>query len=372
MKRILAIIMLLCMLTSLIACSNGKTAEEALAENKQAISDFKESLNTQHIVAVNARVVTDENGRRGLMADIENNMVDDIEINDLVIAFSAWDTSGVPLCIKTEKNPDYAGYIIEMAVDGDIAVSKEGSWIADCCIYLSENCDNIAYVEAIAVSGIICGETWENPCYSAWKETYEGVGLAEWQREAITNFNAGNVEVSSDDTDALENDGEESISSLPFSEFYEYLFDQEIVAVNASANLQEDGRNALMADIKNNMVADADEICIAFAIWDENGSPLLIESASGLTEASYVKEANMGSLMVEGGETWVADMGLIVANERSTISHVEAIIVSCKLNGSDWANPMYEMWKYFFGGKTLDGEMLNIINSVYALKMEVE
>lgn len=360
MKRILAMVICLCMVTSFAACSRTKTEEEVQAEKKQSVADLTQAVNAQNLIAVDKRVFTDENGIKWLLADIENKMTDEIKISQMVIAFLAWDADGIPVQIKTKNNPDSTYYLYEATVSHDVIIPKGETWTADAGLQLAKECDEVSYVEAIAVSGIISGEEWKNPCYDTWYEIYHGQLLTDWQRETMTSYRSDDEIDSSDGADSTVDDVTDKPDSLTFSEFYASLFLQEVVGIDAGAHLQEDGRNMLMTDVKNNVLSDATEIRVAFAMWDENGAPLLIESTTG---ESYVKEVGYGDLMVEGRETWTANMGLFTANERSAISHVEAIVISCKLNGSDWTNPMYEMWKEFFEGQTLTKEMMDIINS---------
>lgn len=359
MKKLITIFLCLCMVFSLAAC--GSTPEEELASKKQAYSDFKADVNDQDVVAIDARIETLEDGSKVMMTNVKNTTTADI--SDVVVAFAAWDENGSPVIIKTEKLPDSTYYVIE-AEHEDVTIASGETWIADQGLFLAEECYNIAYVEAIVISCTMNLSSWENSLYDAWQETYSGVALEYWMMEEMTNLLLV--------TDESQTSDEETDDDMPktFEEFYKYLMMQEVVAQEAGAHLQDDGRNILMTDIKNNMIADATEICIAFVMWDADGNPLLIQSASGLTEDSYVKECVNADLTIEGNETWIADQGLSVANDRDSISHVESIVVSCKLNGSDWSNPLYSMWKEYFAGKNLDSSMLDTINSIASSEIE--
>lgn len=354
MKKIIAVLIVFCLALSLASC--GKTEQEVIAEKMQAVEELKQEINFQDIVAVNGRVYTNAEGKKGLTADLKNRLLEDVEVSECVIAFVMWDAYGVPLVIKTEQQPNSTYFIMEVTM-GDFSVEGNGTGKATMGMLLSDASYDAAYVEAIAISGNINGKKWENPCYEAWQKMYGDEVLELWQRESMTCYSSV-VETDFSDKAKEEED------SVTFSEFYGYMLDEEMVAINAGAYLQEDGRNALMADVINREDVDATEIMLAFAAWDSEGNPILLRSASGLTEDNYVKEVNCADLSIKAGSTWEADMGLIISNDHSTISHVEGIVVSCKLGGKEWTNPHYEVWADFFGGKKLDSQMTDAISAL--------
>lgn len=354
MKKIIAVLIVFCLALSLASC--GKTEQEVIAEKMQAVEELKQEINFQDIVAVNGRVYTNAEGKKGLTADLKNRLLEDVEVSECVIAFVMWDAYGVPLVIKTEQQPNSTYFIMEVTM-GDFSVEGNGTGESTMGMLLSDASYDAAYVEAIAISGNINGKKWENPCYEAWQKMYADEVLELWQRESMTCYSSV-VETASSDKAKEEED------SVTFSEFYGYMLDEEMVAINAGAYLQEDGRNALMADVINREDVDATEIMLAFAAWDSEGNPILLRSASGLTEDNYVKEVNYADLSIKAGSTWESDMGLIVSNDYSTISHVEGIVVSCKLGGKEWTNPHYEVWADFFGGKKLDSQMTDAISAL--------
>lgn len=353
MKKFFAMILSLCLVISLSACAPTLSDEELQAAVEQGFAELNKTINSQDIVAVGLSFDTDKENTKWLMTDIKNNTADDIDISEFTVAFFAWDANGQPICIKTKSFPDNSSYLFEAAIKtGSVFIPKGKTWAATKGLPLSDGCEDIAYIQGIAVSGTINGTTWENPYYDAWCETYNNQPLYDLQMRIMTCY-------SSDST----NSTDDKNNTMSFAEFYDCLFNEEMLAVNPTVSSYAPDKALLTTDIKNTISREATEICIAFAIWDKDGNPLIIESSSGLTENFYIKEAQIKDLTIKGKTTWVADIGMAIANEYSTVSHVEAIVVSCKLNGSEWSNSMYKMWKEFFGGKTLEKEMSDVINS---------
>ena len=355
MKKLIAIIMCLCVALSLAACSTAPTQEEL----EQSVADMKSDIDSQDIVAVNARVFTDGNNDKWLMSDIKNETAEGVYIGSLVIAFLAWDGNGAPVQIKTEENPENPYYCFEMTVGKSVAILKGATWTADIGLKLSEACDDIAYVEAIAVSGTINVEAWENPCYDAWYELYNGQILADWQREDMKSFA----------TDYITEDSAEETEQDPKQRFDQMKADikNQNAYITASSVYKntETGDIFLTANIKNDSDKSISNIDIAFAAWDIDGNPILIKSASGLTEDSYIKELNFGDVTLSAGEEWIGDTednvyGLRVNSEQTNIAYVEAIFVGYVADdGGVWTNPAYYTWKNVFGGQMLCDWMKN-------------
>ena len=57
-------------------------------------------------------------------------------------------------------------------------------------------------------------------------------------------------------------------------------------------------------------------------------------------------------VFISKDKTWPATKGLKLSKQCTEISYVEAIVVSCKLNGSEFGNIMYEMRKVFSAENT--------------------
>jgi len=345
MKKLVSILICLLLLVSFASC--GTEPAVSREDAMQTYAAFQADLVTQEIVAENARLVVSGDGNRALVTDIKNNAPDGKTISEVSIAFAVWDVEGNPVAIRTEENPDNKSNIMKATVDV-ITVAGGESWTGNMGLFLSDECKHIAYVSAIALLGKIEDDLWENPLYDVWLKTYCDLSLETWQLESMVNYLDGDT-------------AEEAATAetMPFDMFYESLRCQDIVAVQADANLQSDGRNALMTNITNASQAQATELVIAFVMWDVQGEPLMITSASGQSEASYVKEVDMGALTIAGKTTWDADMGLVIANERQSISHVEAIVVSCKFGDSQWNNPLYDTWCTYFSGCQLDDAMMS-------------
>ncbi len=354
MKSIVSMLICVILMMSLASC--GTNPADSLESAMNAYADFRADLEDEEIVAVNARIVTVSDGKKALVTDIKNNTANQEAITEVEVAFAAWDVEGNPVAIKTEENPNHSSNVIKAAVN-DITVPGGETWTANKGLFLSAECKHIAYVTAIAITCKIGETRWENPIYDAWQETYTGLALESWQMADMVNYLDGDTSAEEATADG------ETHAELTFTSFYENLLFQDIVAIKATANLQDDGRNALMTNIRNASRARTSEITVAFAIWDEAGEPLMIKSASGLSKDSFIKEVGMGELVIDGGKIWDADMGLVVTNARKSISHVEAIVVSCKFGDTQWNNPLYDTWCTYFSGKQLDDTMMTTLAS---------
>ena len=124
----------------------------------------------------------------------------------------------------------------------------------------------------------------------------------------------------------------------------------------------ETGEIFLTANVKNNSKNWTNKVSIAFAAYDINGEPIVIKSASGDTEDSYIKEIE-GYIPILPGQEWLGNSedevkGLKVNSEQTNIAYVEAFVVSySSLDGEDWSNPHYDEWKKFFEGEHLEDWM---------------
>lgn len=332
MKKVLSIILVACISLSLCGCF-GMSAEE----KKEQYDEFAASVKEKGVYASFVRIETDDDGNKMLMADITNDT--DEDIHDIIISYAAWDSEGNPVIIKTPKNPDNTYSVFEVTLFNIEAEAGE-TWEADMGLEISEECYNIAYLEALVVSCSIGDTPWENDLYEKWQETYIGVTLEEWMEvsPAKPQDDSTSSDVTSSDTQ------DSSVTGLKAG-----LSAQKAVAKNPKKQSQSDDTDMLTADITNKTEGTIKCITLAFAAWDSDGKPLMIKSASGATEDSYIKEVDMGELSIEAGATWEASLGLRVAKEMGDISFVEAIVVS--FTDSDdkvWENPLYDSWTLAF------------------------
>lgn len=111
-----------------------------------------------------------------LQAIIVNNSEDDIQ--DVVVAFAAWDENGLPVKIRGQYDFGNVDYIKEVSFSEVNAVP--GATFGDNKGYkLSASC-NIATVRAIVVSYTgLNYKTWKNPYYESFAAKYRGRKLAD-------------------------------------------------------------------------------------------------------------------------------------------------------------------------------------------------
>lgn len=341
MKKILTMIVCLCMIASLCACGteqNGNGDELDV----QAYQEFLDEMNSFYIRAVNARVVTREDGTKYLTADIINDSSHNI--SELVVAFATWDENGTPIYITTAENPENTQNLIEMTLD-DVSISSGETWHSDKGLFIAESSYGVEYVTAIVTSCKMDQSQWTNTHYDTWKQAYINVLMESWKLETITT-NSTDSDVSISDSETIDS---------TFTEFYTWLYGQDLSAFNADSEYQSDGYCALMCDIRNYR-DDATDIVVAFAMWDSEGKPLVINTHAG--NSAYIIETELADLTIEWKEVWTADRGLYITNDDSSVAYVEAIVISATVNGTVEENKMYDMWKEYFGGKSLTAEQL--------------
>ncbi len=178
MKRLLAIVLCLLFVFSLAAC--GESEEERIEAAKQAYTDFVTDYATESVQAVNARVITDANGDKMLVTDVQNNSQE--AISEIILCFAVWDAEGASMPIKSHKNPENTIYEFQMDATG-VTVEAGATWSENKGIYLSSDSPEVAFVKAAVVSYKKAdGTTYENPKYSVWKETYFEKTLEEYMR----------------------------------------------------------------------------------------------------------------------------------------------------------------------------------------------
>ena len=177
MKKLLGILLSLCMVFTFAAC--GETEEEKLEAAKQAFNEFNTAVNSETVIATNTRVITDSNGAKMLVTDIQNN--GDTPVSEIVVCFAVWDTDGAPMPVKTKRNPDNSIFEFQMDVT-DVSVDAGATWSENKGLYLAEGIAEIGFAKAVVVSCKQGEETYENPHYEALKETYLQQPLAEYMK----------------------------------------------------------------------------------------------------------------------------------------------------------------------------------------------
>ena len=334
MKKFLKIIVTLLIVISLTGC---KPEEEYISEEEIYTNFISEWTSFQKVTTLNARVETDSEGNKMLMADIKNSNYEG-KISDIVLSFATWDENGNFIIIKTKKQPENDKSEFQMNID-DIEISAGEIWKADKGLYLDENCNEIKYAKAAVVSYKENGKEIINDMYTGWKDTYLNRTLTSWMQ---------NIDNAYDPVykyNLLKTNLESESAYVTKTTVYKNT---------------ETGDIFLTANIKNNSNKNISDISVAFVAHDIEGNPIMIKSASGLTDDSYVKEVNLGDITISSKEEWLGDtetdvIGLRVKSEQININYVKAIVISyTDSDGKKWNNPFYTNWQNIFEGKKLE------------------
>ncbi|MBR5323031.1 MAG: hypothetical protein IKU48_05755 [Clostridia bacterium] len=334
MKKILFVLMCLAMVASLAACGFGDVGEliESPEQKKANFEDFRKSLEQQNAVALDAEVLVQEDGSSMLIADVKNNTT--FELTEIKIAFAGWKATGTPAALSYEDGNPY--YVVETDMKG-LVIEGSQRWYADMGLEINWLA-NIDYVEAIVMSYKANGTLWENPLYEQWGKYFNGETLEDYMKLPEPTVDDLNLE---------------------YEDLKTQMAKQNALAAESGLYPQGDGRIMLITDIKNNTAFELTNLVVAYAGFTDDGTPVKLLDEND-TEGYYVQEISMGSLTVEAGEYWVGDLGYALDQKCSTIERVEAIVISCNVNGEVWTNPLYARWKNTFLGEKLEEWMTEI------------
>ena len=335
MKRLFLVLMCLAMVISLAACGLSDVGDliESPEQKKANFEAFRNSLEQQNAVALDAELLVQDGASNMLIADVKNNTT--FELSEVKIAFAAWNSLGTPIALDYEDGNPY--YVIETDMEG-LVIGGSQRWYADMGLAISSTIVTVDYVEAIVMSYKANGTLWENPLYEQWGEYFNGESLEDYMKLPAPTV---------DDLKAEYEDLKTQIAK------------QNAVAMESGLYPQADGRIMLITDVKNNTAFELTNVVVAFAGFTADGTPvkLLGETA---TEGYYVQEITLTGLTVEAGGYWVGDLGYALSQSCSTIERVEAIVMSCDVNGEAWVNPLYARWKNTFLGEKMEEWMTDI------------
>lgn len=100
----------------------------------------------------------------------------------------------------------------------------------------------------------------------------------------------------------------------------------------------------MIAKLMNQSGTAIKNAVVAFAAWDENNLPVLIDT---IGNGEYVVHCSMNGINLADGET-MTDAGMQVDSqqaERGEIKSFKAIVVSYEdFDGNTWRNPLYDNW----------------------------
>ena len=156
--------------------------------------------------------------------------------------------------------------------------------------------------------------------------------------------------------DVQETVEEETEKSYTPSELKEQIQAQDCHVKKTKYVVQSNEYKALYEDliigyVKNNTGETIKDLEVAYAAWDEDGLPVILD------HDEYVLEVDLNGVNLKDGET-LKDQGLAVdyqLAEKGTIKKCKSIVVSYEdFSGNKWENPLYENWKELYEGKELN------------------
>lgn len=335
MKRLFLVLMCLAMVVSLAACGLSDVGDliESSEQKKANFEDFRKSLNQQTAVALDAEFIVQDDGSKMLIADVKNNTT--FELSEIKIAFAAWNEFGTPVYLGSKDGTSY--YVVETDMKG-VVIEGSQRWYADMGLAVNSTITSIDYVEAIVMSYKANGTVWENPLYEQWGKYFNGEDLEDYMKLPAPTV------------DELK---------LEYDDLKTQIAKQSAVAMESGLYPQADGSIMLITDVKNNTAFELSNIVVAFAGFTADGTPVKLIGETE-TEGYYVREINLGSLTIEASEYWVGDIGYALSQKCASIERVEAIVMSCNVNGEAWVNPLYARWKNTFLGEKMEDWMSDI------------
>lgn len=153
-------------------------------------------------------------------------------------------------------------------------------------------------------------------------------------------------------------DEETEPPQLSASELKKAVKDQPCYVKGTKYAVQSDEYKALYPDIMiakavNNSGATIKDIVIAFAAWDKDGLPLILDEI----DDDYVVQCSMKGINLKDSDK-ITKNGLEVDTdmaEEGTIDKFKAIVVEYTyFDGEKWENPYFEDWKSLYEGKELN------------------
>ena len=134
-------------------------------------TELKAALQTQPVVTTDCKIGQWEEGDL-LCAAFTNNSSATIE--SVYIAYATWDADGNPVSVTHRNGQLRSSNILKISVD-DLALAPGQSYGADHGAALHKDSAKVAKFDAIVYQyEDTNGKVWENPCYYAWLNLYEG------------------------------------------------------------------------------------------------------------------------------------------------------------------------------------------------------
>lgn len=162
---------------------NGEVIEDYMKLPAPTVDDLKleyEDLKTQIVkqnaVAMESGLYPQDDGSIMLISDVKNNTA--FELTNIVVAYAGYDADGNPVKLKGKNSTE--GYYVQEISLSSLTIASGEYWVGDLGYSLAQECSSIVRVEAIVKSCNVNGETWENPLYARWKNTFLGEKLEEW------------------------------------------------------------------------------------------------------------------------------------------------------------------------------------------------
>lgn len=337
MKKIIACLLCLCLAFSLTACGFGGGGYESEITDEERYTNFMtEWTEYPQVEVLNARVRTEEDGRRILMADVRNLYYEGV-VSDITLSFAVWNAEGEFVIIKSKNTPDNTAS--EFTVDlPDVTIEAGKVWEADMGLYLDAACESIAYVKAAVVSYKLDGEETENEYYAGWKSVYLENPLTAWMREIDAQFDP----------------------QAKLAELRERIKAQGVYITRAEVwDNAADEELFLTANLKNASGQTVTAFTLAFMAWDAQGELLSLSTVTddgdALPDYDSVKQGSLRDVTVADGAEWIGCedengevTGLSIDYAHKGISHVEAIVSSYTTqDGQTHENACFEEWKAF-------------------------
>lgn len=154
---------------------------------------------------------------------------------------------------------------------------------------------------------------------------------------------------SSKDEKTPENSGEDVAAELSVDELEAEIQKQPCFVYECEYYVQDEQYKALypdlmLAKLENQSGIAIKDVIVAFAAWDENNLPVIIDT---IGNDDYVIQCTMNGINLADGST-LTNQGMQVESrqaERGEIKSFKAIVVSYEdFDGNVWENPLYKNW----------------------------
>lgn len=157
-----------------------ETPTQPKKQKQMTASELEAEIAKQEVRVTSTKYTVQNKDYKVLYPDLLQAIITNgstVDIQDVVIAYVAWDKNNLPVEIETSNILSDEAYI--KRASATVNLVPGGTWGRESGLELASDCSDIATFKAIVCEYTdFDGKTWENPLYDQWCEIYEGKRLS--------------------------------------------------------------------------------------------------------------------------------------------------------------------------------------------------